>query len=92
MNKIYERSEDLHVRATIIYVGDDDKAYEDPDCTVGISAENLQNLFLKGVVVMHPDGFMLKPFACAMSGDAVVLTATVGSDVLSFYSMEHQGK
>jgi len=53
MSKVYERYEDLHVRKTYIYVkADDPYAYADPDKTVKISADDLSNLFLKGVVIL----------------------------------------
>lgn len=53
MSKVYERYEDLHVRKTYIYVkADDVYAYEDSDKKVKISADDLRNLFLKGVVIV----------------------------------------
>lgn len=53
MSKVYERYEDLHVRKTYIYVkADDVYAYEDSDKKVKISADDLRNLFLKGVVIL----------------------------------------
>lgn len=53
MTKVYERYEDLHVRKTYIYVKENDVyAYADSDKKVKISAEDLNNLFLKGVVIV----------------------------------------
>lgn len=53
MSKVYERYEDLHVRKTYIYVkADDVYAYEYSDKKVKISADDLRNLFLKGVVIL----------------------------------------
>ena len=53
MSKVYERYEDLHVRKTYIYVkADDVYAYEDSDKKVKISADDLRDLFLKGVVIV----------------------------------------
>lgn len=53
MSKVYERYEDLHVRKTYIYAkANDVYAYEDSDKKVKISADDLRNLFLKGVVIL----------------------------------------
>lgn len=64
MDKIYERSNDLHVRGTYIYKkANDSYAYSDSATTKKIDADTLKDLFLKGAVVVdgtvnyHPVSF-----------------------------------
>lgn len=53
MDKIYERSSDLHVRGTYIYKkANDTYAYSDSGTTKKIDAYTLKDLFLKGAVIV----------------------------------------
>jgi len=56
MNKVYERYEDQHVRATYVYVKSDDAyAYADELTTIKIEAATLEDLFRKGIIVVDAD-------------------------------------
>ena len=53
MKKIYEHANDVHVRATIIYVKNGDAyAYSDASTTVKINYASLKDMFEKGAVVI----------------------------------------
>jgi len=51
--KIYEKANDVHVRATVVYKkAADVYAYLNPEKTVKISASVLKDFFEKGVIVI----------------------------------------
>jgi hypothetical protein len=53
MNKVYEKSVDLHVRNTYVYVKTGDAyAYADSANTVKIDSATLKDLFEKGLIVV----------------------------------------
>lgn len=53
MDKIYDRYEDQHERATYVYVkADDAYAYADELTTVKIEAVILTDLFRKGIIIV----------------------------------------
>lgn len=53
MNQIFEQSKDLHVRNTYVYAKNADPyVYADSTNTIKIDAATLNDLFLKGVVVV----------------------------------------
>ena len=57
MERIYADYEDKFVHATLVYAKEtDDESYEyilykDPEYTVGLTKEETNNLFLKGIVI-----------------------------------------
>ena len=52
MDKVFERANDLHVRATYIYKKSSDaKAYADAACTIQFKTSELKDAFLKGAIV-----------------------------------------
>lgn len=56
MNKVFEKASDVHVRATYIYGnGSDTAAYSDAECTTKLTTSVLEDLFLKGAVIVVGD-------------------------------------
>lgn len=56
MAKIYEKAKDVHVRATYVYKKSGDAyAYVDAAKTTKIDAEDLQELFRKGCLIIDSD-------------------------------------
>lgn len=54
MDKIYEHSDDLHVRSVVVYFNSEDgKLYADQDFTVGITAKVLKDLYFKGTLLIR---------------------------------------
>lgn len=51
MERIYADYEDKFVHATIVYLGEDDVLYKDEELTIGVTKEELKELFLKGLVI-----------------------------------------
>lgn len=60
MDRIYEDAKDLHVKATYIYgKASDNAAYVDSDCTEKYKTSELNEVFLKGaVIVIGSDHYM----------------------------------
>lgn len=58
-NKVFEHSNDLHVRAVYVYVKTA-KAYVDEACTVQFKNAELEDAFLKGAVIVDTN-VMYKP-------------------------------
>lgn len=80
MNKIYEKYEDLHVRKTYIYVkANDAYAYADSGKTVKIAATTLNDLFLKGAVIVS-GGVEYAPTSFALSVAGVGTITYVTAD------------
>lgn len=79
MEKIYEHYEDVHVKATMIYVKDG-VAYQDSECKVAFTTEPLKNVFFKSGVV-NVDGTLYKPTSFAIGEDNLgeITYVTAGS-------------
>lgn len=51
MEKIYQRAEDKYVATRVVYLNStDSKLYYDSEFTTEVEADEMKNLFLKGVV------------------------------------------
>ena len=73
-NKVYEKSTDLHVRGTYIYVKTGEVyAYADSAKSVKIDATTLQDLFLKGAIIV--DGTVsYKPVSFGITSTVGIMT------------------
>lgn len=49
-NKVYEHANDLHVRATVVYVKSS-AAYSDSECKKKMTTSQLKNAFLKRCII-----------------------------------------
>lgn len=78
MERIFEHAKDLHVRAVKVYAkANDTYAYADAAYTTKISADDLHDAFVKGMVVVDKDGVEYKPISCKVaSGTTTVTYAT----------------
>lgn len=75
MEKIYERSEDLNVRAIKVFAKTSDPyAYADQAFTTKISADELQNAFIKGMIVVDSARVIYKPISCKVANDVATVT------------------
>lgn len=84
--KIYEHLDDLHIRNYVLYnSGAGVYLYKDPDCTEKISAAELKDYFLKGLVIETSEG-IVKPTVCVESGDAISVAIDANT---VFYSKEY---
>jgi hypothetical protein len=96
MDRIYEKAGDVHVRGTYVYVKPADAyAYADTAYTTKIKAADLQDLFLKGLVISSADG-LFKPTAFVVAEGVAKLSyaksdgTTPSTAVLNFlYSEEY---
>jgi hypothetical protein len=96
MDNVYERSEDLHVRGTYVYVkAGDVYAYADSATTVKIDAVALKNLFLKGAIV-NAAGVLFKPTGLKVTAGVAALSYVTADDdpvttavMALLYSSEH---
>ena len=81
MTQIYEKSSDLHIRATCIYVkSNDDYAYLDAAQTTKIDALTLHNIFQKGMIII--DGTMeYKPTSFIINAGVGTVTYITADDV-----------
>ena len=57
MEKIYQRAEDKNVAVRVVYANpSDSKLYFEPEFETEVPAEEMKNLFLKGVVCDNGSG------------------------------------
>lgn len=74
MNKIYHHDDTMYVVANKVYVKTDGFAYEDSECTIKISAEMLETLFVEGMIIVDTDGAEYKPISCKVSNKVATVT------------------
>lgn len=71
-NHVYNDSKDQHVAATFVYVKTA-KAYADEACTVQLKTSELQDLFLKGAVIVDASVFY-KPISLKIASGVATVT------------------
>lgn len=65
MDKIFMNSTDTNVAARKVYTkAADTFAYADADCTEKINATDLQDAFIKGMVIVDATGIQYLPVSC----------------------------
>lgn len=70
MNKIFEHSKDLHVVATVLYTKDDDTyLYSNSEKTEKISKSDLEEVFIKGMLIQTATGFVRPVSLSVISGE-----------------------
>ena len=80
VKKIYERSDDLHVAARVIYAKEGDAyAYADSAKKAKIDAATLEDLFIKGCLIADGDN-TYKPVALNKEGGAALITYVTAND------------
>lgn len=100
MNKIFETASDLHVKATKVYVKStpDNYAYSDEKCTTKISADDLSNMFVMGMLII--DGTSeYKPISMDVASGvasvtyikSVTATSSVTATPTVIHSKEYSG-
>lgn len=91
MDKIYEHSSDVHVVAKYIYTNLlDNHAYADKLCTQKIGPDELENLFIKGVVLKGATG-LYKPIAFKpiLNTFGLIFVDDVSDELDTFFLLAH---
>jgi len=74
-NKVFECAEDLHIKAKLVYVGADGVAYSDEKMTMPILGVVLEDMFMKGLLVVA-GSVMYQPVGLSIDTDNNVTTVT----------------
>ena len=75
MDKIFMNSKDTNVAVRKIYTkAADTFAYLDADCTKKISAADLQDTFIKGMIIVDAKGIQYLPVSCEVKNDVATVT------------------
>lgn len=75
MQKIYKDAMDPYIAVRMIFTkAADTFAYEDAECTVKISSDDLYDAYLKGVLIVDASGNKCMPVACKRTEVATTLT------------------
>ena len=94
MNKILESFEDQNARGVYIYInGINDTMWADPEYTIPIKRSDLIDAFLKGCVIVLPNGFITKPIRLKDNSSesiASVYWVNVASDGTTLKLIEQQ--
>lgn len=85
-NKVYEHANDLHVRATIVYVKDG-VAYTDLDYTEKMTASQMRNAFLKRCIISDNSNFYQPLVYSETSGVGKIEYATVSAEAFAVASV-----
>ncbi len=91
---IYERLEDLHIRATVLYVKSNDSyLYADIDRTEKVTADEVTNLFVKGLVLLYNGDYAIPVSLTDATGYVALNIVTTSSNnavaVTPYYSAEY---
>ena len=75
MDNIYMNVTDKNIAARKVYTkAADTYAYADADCTEKISATDLQDAFIKGMVIVDAAGIQYLPVSCEIKKDVATVT------------------
>lgn len=71
MDKIYQKSEDANVIATVIYANmEDEYVYADAECTSKLKTSELKDVFIKGVLLNVQNGAEFTKPSCFFVDEA----------------------
>lgn len=73
MKKIYINSDDTNVAARKVYAKSDGYAYAESNFKTKVSAEDLEDAFIKGLIVVA-DGVQYKPISCKVASKVATVT------------------
>lgn len=74
MDRIYHQSDSMYVAATKVYAKTDGFAYADSDRTIKISAEDLHDVFVRGMIVVDSAGVEYIPISCKVANNVATVT------------------
>ena len=74
MDRIYHHDDTMYVFGTKVYAKTDGFAYADVDCTIKISAEDLERMFIEGMIIVDSTGVKYKPVSCKVSNSVATVT------------------
>lgn len=80
MERLFHHDDTMYEAATKVYAKSDGYAYLESDFQTKISADVMEDLFIRGMIVVDTAGVMYKPISCKVaSGVATVTYATTDS-------------
>ena len=80
MDRIFHHDDTMYEAATNIYAKADGYAYLESDFKTKIPADVMEDIFIRGMIVVDSAGVMYKPISCKVaSGVATVTYATTDS-------------
>ena len=74
MDKIYHHDDSMYTIGTKVYVKTDGYAYADKKCTVKISASDLEQMFIEGLIIVDSTDIMYKPISCKTAANVCTVT------------------
>lgn len=83
MNRVFHHDDTMYEAATKVYAkAEDAYAYADEACTEKIPAEVLEDIFVRGMIIVD-SGVMYKPTSCEVEDGVVTITYASSSTVKS---------
>ena len=80
MVRIFHHDDTMYEAATKVYVKTDGYAYFEPDFKTKVSTPVMEDIFVRGMLVVDSTGVMYKPISCkTVSGVATVTYVTTDS-------------
>lgn len=74
MDRIYHHDDTMYVVGTKVYDNADGFAYMDSGYKTKISAEDLERIFVEGMIIVDSSGIMYKPISCKVEEKLVTIT------------------
>ena len=75
VEKVWNNSDDVNVAVRKVYAkANDAYGYVDSKYTTKVTAEELENAFIKGLIVVGSDGTFYKPISCKVASNVATIT------------------
>lgn len=74
MERIFHHDDTMYEAATKVYAKADGYAYNDAKFTEKVPADVLEDLFVRGLIVVDAAGVMYKPISCKIAAKVVTVT------------------
>ena len=74
MDKIYNDFDDANVAVRKVYIKTDGFAYVDSACKTKITADDLYNIFIKGMIIVDASGVEYVPISCKVASGVTTIT------------------
>lgn len=86
--KVYADTYNKDVKAYVLYADEDSLLYADEDCTIGVTADEIFNMFVTGILVFVDGAYIAAAGLTPASASTAYATLVVGE--AGFYTIEKE--
>ena len=74
MERIFHHDDTMYEAATKVYAKTDGFAYLDPEFNKKVSTDVMEDIFIRGMIVVDSAGVMYKPISCKTANGVATVT------------------